>query len=119
MFRMGADRKCTKCSWTVLTGGMTREAHESLGHGPLVEVGAPPVSCKQCQQPKDALQNNSKCRYHNGSKDNFVREKTRDGSRTAFKWSCCGLAVDFSLAAMQDHPNLHATGCQSSGNHSF
>lgn len=33
------DMKCTKCSWTLFTGGMSEEGHAALEHGPLVPDG--------------------------------------------------------------------------------
>lgn len=122
------DRYCTKCSWTLYTGGMDEDGHASLGHGLLVSKAEfkalqPPAtrSCTRCglSQTHIARIAGTPCRIHNGEKQNFKRIMAAIGARVSFTWSCCGAAYDEAVPQGEKGPSQHSNGCQTMSAHQF
>ena len=122
------DKKCTVCSWTLFTGGVTEDDHEALGHGALVAaygsgslLEAPPGEkrCSRCKKEQGSVDDKSPCRHHRGSKQDFQRQMHSQGARIVFKWSCCGAAYDYVSARNETSPDHHADGCESTEGHDF
>jgi len=115
------DRRCTKCAWTVNTGGMTEDAHAQLGHGPLVRRGvSPPASgparCRRCGAAEAAP---GPCRYHDGKKDEWQRMMHPKGQHVRWTWACCGAKYDSVCGAQATPPGQHDDGCKTAATHQF
>ena len=116
------DQVCTKCPWTLFTGGMDEEGHAACCGGTLVPASKVPVkkTCQNCKADEDSEKGRSlePCRYHPGEKQDFKRMMCPEGAHVVFTWSCCGLKKDYKHAS-KEVVDIHADGCQTSAFHKF